>query len=134
MATVPKAGRRKCIFVLEDDRAMRELTRLHLVAEGHEVHAFEDAVEGGRALLEGAPDLLICDVNMPYMSGLELLTAMRGDPQTAAIPVIIMTSHTDDETWSKAFKLGIAAFITKPFVKDELMSAVSKALSLPKAR
>src|SRR3990172_1528277 len=111
MSSAQKSGERKCIFVIEDDRAMRELTRLHLAAEGHEVHAFADAVEGGHALLERSPDLVICDINMPYMSGLELITAMRGDPQTAAIPVIIMTSHTDDETWSKAFQLGIVDFI-----------------------
>lgn len=128
MVSDPKTGRKKCIFVIEDDRAMRELTKLHLTAEGHDVHVFEDAVEGGHAMLKQAPDLVICDVNMPYMSGLELITAIRGDPQTAAVPVIVMTSHTDDETWSKAFKLGIAAFITKPFVKDELISAVTKAL------
>jgi len=134
VATEPKTGRKKCIFVLEDDRAMRELTRLHLSAEGHEVHVFEDAVEGGHALLKQAPDLVICDINMPYMSGLDLITAMRGDPETAGIPVIVMTSHTDDETWSKAFKLGIVAFITKPFVKDELMTAVTKALGSAKPR
>lgn len=133
MASEAQIARKKCIFVIEDDRAMRELTRLHLTAEGHEVHAFQDAVEGGHALLKRAPDLVITDINMPYMSGLELVTAMRGDPQTAAIPVIIMTSHTDDETWSKAFQLGVAAFITKPLVKDELLAAVAKALKLPTA-
>ena len=133
MASEAQIARKKCIFVIEDDRAMRELTRLHLAAEGHEVHAFADAVEGGHALLERSPDLVICDINMPYMSGLELITAMRGDPQTAAIPVIIMTAHTDDETWSKAFQLGIVDFITKPLIKDEMLAAVAKALKLPTA-
>lgn len=121
--------RKTLIFVIDDNEAMRTLIRLHLQREGYEVRAFEDALEGGRAMLDSPPDLLICDINMPYMDGLEFLAAMKSDPQTARIPTIMLTSRTDEETQTAAAIAGAVRFLTKPLKRDDLVQAVDQVLS-----
>ena len=117
------------IFVFEDNEVIRNLIRIHLQQAGYAVRAFEDAVEGGKAMLESPPDLLISDINMPYMDGLEFLGAMKTDPRVARIPTILLTSRTDEETEMAAATVGAARFLTKPLRKDELLQAVEQVLS-----
>jgi DNA-binding response OmpR family regulator len=121
--------RKEIIFVFDDNDAMRTLVRLHLQQAGYEVRVFEDAVEGGRALLESPPDLLISDVNMPYMDGLEFLGAMKTDPRVARVPTIMLTSRTDEETEMAAANAGAARFLTKPLRRNDLIQAVEEVLS-----
>ncbi|MBE0614414.1 MAG: response regulator [Burkholderiales bacterium] len=121
--------RKALIFVFDDNEAIRSLVRIHLQQAGYEVHAFEDAVEGGRVMLESPPDLLICDVNMPYMDGLEFLGAMKTDPRVARVPTIMLTSRTDEETEMAAANAGAARYLTKPLRRDDLLQAVAQVLS-----
>lgn len=121
--------RKAVIFVFDDNEAMRTLIRLHLERAGYVVRAFEDAVEGGKAMLEAPPDLLISDVNMPYMDGLAFLGAMKTDPRVARVPTILLTSRTDVETEMEAANAGAARFLTKPLRRDQLMQAVEQVLS-----
>ncbi|MBK5104687.1 MAG: response regulator [Burkholderiales bacterium] len=117
------------IFVFDDNEAIRTLVRIHLQQAGYEVRVFEDAVEGGQAMLESPPDLLICDVNMPYMDGLAFLGAMKTDPRVAKVPAIMLTSRTDEETEMAAANAGAARFLTKPLRRDDLLQAVQQVLS-----
>jgi len=121
--------RKALIFVFDDNEAIRTLIRIHLQQAGYEVRVFEDALEGGRALLESPPDLLISDVNMPYMDGLEFLGAMKVDPNVARVPVIMLTSRTDSDTEMAASNAGAACFLTKPLRRDDLLQAVEQTLS-----
>ena len=88
--TPPEMTRR--ILVIEDEHVMRELLRLHLGSAGYSVEVAEDAISAGYALLKGPPDLIISDVEMPHMSGLELLAALRAEGNLARVPVIFLTS------------------------------------------
>ena len=121
--------RKPVIFVFDDNEAMRTLVRIHLQQAGYEVRAFEDAVEGGKAMLESPPDLLISDVNMPYMDGLEFLQAMKSDPRAARVPTIMLTSRTDEETATAAAIAGAVRFLNKPLRRDDLLQAVQQVLS-----
>ena len=121
--------RKPLIYVFDDNEAMRTLIRMHLQRAGYEVRVFEDAVEGGQAMLEFPPDLLISDVNMPYMDGLEFLGAMRTDPRVARVPTIMLTSRTDAETEMAAANAGAARFLTKPLRQDHLLQSVQQVLS-----
>jgi two-component system phosphate regulon response regulator PhoB len=121
------------ILVIEDDRALRDLLRAHLGARGHNVQLAADAAEGIRKILDAVPDVILCDVMMPYMDGLELLKAIRGDEISRAIPVILLTARTDDETWIEAMKLGVQRYVTKPVQLAELMQAVDWALKTARA-
>ena len=76
--TAPKAR----IAVIDDDRFIRYLLELHLRKAGYEVFAAEDAMAGGRVVLERTPDLILCDIDMPFMDGYEFVSAVRADPVT----------------------------------------------------
>ena len=121
--------RKPRIYVFDDNEAIRTLVRIHLQQAGYEVQAFEDAVEGGKAMLEAPPDLLICDVNMPFMDGLTFVGAMKTDPRVARVPIIMLTSRTDEETEIAAANAGAARYLTKPLRRDELLQVVQQVLS-----
>ena len=111
------------VAVIDDDRFIRYLLDLHLRKAGYEVFAVEDAVAGGRVVLERAPDVILCDVDMPFMDGFEFVSALRSDPSTRHIPVIFLTVNTS--FGDRARQLG-AAHLVKPLMLDELLSAVAK--------
>lgn len=116
------------ILIIEDDVDFRNLLRLHLSLAGFVLEVAEDGVEGGKAVLERPPDLVLCDVNMPFLNGFELLSLLRTDAHTAAIPVIMLSGLSDDDTMSKAMKLGAADFLTKPITLEDLMGSVHACL------
>ena len=116
------------ILVIDDDATMRHLLRLHLMALQHSVEVAADAAEAIRTILEKTPDLIISDLNMPYMDGLELLKALRGDEITKRVPVIVLTGSTSDENWMEAMRLGVTRYVIKPVQLDELVKEVNMAL------
>jgi DNA-binding response OmpR family regulator len=126
--------RKTRILVIDDDVGFLELVRIHLSSAGYEVQIAEDGVTGGRALLEQAPDLIITDVGMPFLDGFELLSLLRSDASTAAIPVILLSGHSDVDTMVKAVELGAADFITKPATRDQLLESVEACLARAKKK
>lgn len=113
------------ILVIDDDLSMLDLLRVHLNAAGHAVQVAEDAAIAVRTLFASLPEIIICDINMPYLDGFELLAALSADPLTQAIPVIFLSGRVDDESFVRARDLGVAAYLTKPVQRDELLQAVN---------
>ena len=113
------------VLVVDDDECVRELMDLHLSNAGYEVLTAEDAIVGGRLLLQQRADLLIADVELPFMSGLDLVRAIRSDALVSWLPVVFVTSHPEHE--EAAIQLG-AAYLRKPVHADELLAAVAKGL------
>ncbi len=101
---------------------------MHLNASGFTVRVAADATEAIKTILEDLPDLILSDVNMPYLDGLELLQALKGDELTAKVPVVLLTGRNDDETYIRATQLGAAGYVTKPVKLDELLGALKRAL------
>jgi DNA-binding response OmpR family regulator len=122
------------ILIIDDDIGFRDLLRIHLSSAGYQVQVAEDGVTGGRALLEQTPDLIISDVNMPFLDGFELLSLMRSDAGTAAIPVILLSGRSDGDTMAKAVELGAADFLTKPVTRDQLLESVQACLERSRGR
>jgi CheY-like chemotaxis protein len=118
-----KARAPRKIAIIDDDRLIRYLLDLHLRKAGYEVFAAEDAVAGGHLVLERAPDLIVCDIDMPYMNGYEFISALHTDPATRAIPVIFLTAKDDIE--ERARQLA-ADFLFKPITVDELLRTVAR--------
>jgi DNA-binding response OmpR family regulator len=116
------------LLVIEDDFSLRDLLRVHLSALGHHVRVAADAAEAIRTILVQTPDLILLDINMPYLNGFELLEALRGDELTQAVPVIVLTARSDDESYARARQLGATHYITKPVQLDDLISAIDSAL------
>ena len=122
------------IHVIDDYRPMRELLRAHLSVMGYEVTVSADPTEAIRTLLKESFDLIICDIDMPYMTGLELLAAIKGDAQTRQTPVIMLTARVDDDSFMEAIKLGAARYVTKPVKIEELAREVKAALAKSRPR
>ncbi|MCG6951647.1 MAG: response regulator [Betaproteobacteria bacterium] len=114
------------ILVVDDDRSLRDLLGMHLRSAGYEVELAEDAIEAGYKVLERAPDLIVCDVNMPYMDGFEFVGALKGDTTLPYIPVIFLTSREDGDL--RGNELGAVAYLVKPVRVDSLLQVVARHL------
>jgi CheY-like chemotaxis protein len=99
--------------------------RIHLGNAGYEVRLAEDAITAGHLILRDPPDLVLLDIDMPHMSGLELLEAMRADPMLPKVPVVLLTAHTDAQ--GRAKELGVG-FLSKPIFLDQLLREVAHYL------
>ena len=112
------------ILVMEDEELMRELLRMHLSNAGYEVLLAEDAVVAGHLVLRQRPDLILADIEMPFMDGLEFVELLKADEALSRIPVIFVSSRSDFEDRCK--ELGAVAFLKKPVLVDPLLAAVAK--------
>ena len=121
------------IVVIEDDVTLLDLLRVHLTGAGHDVLTAEDAALGLRAVITEAPDLILLDLTVPYLDGFEMIKALRNDPATNAIPIIVLTGRSDDDTFAEARRLGAAQFLTKPVPRDVLIRAIDAQLAAPTA-
>lgn len=126
--------RKTRILIIDDDVGFRDLLRIHLSAAGYQVQVAEDGVTGGRALLANTPDLVVSDLNMPFLDGFELLSLLHSDAETANIPVILLSGRSDGDTMAKAVELGAADFLTKPVTRDQLLESIEACLSRTRAR
>jgi CheY-like chemotaxis protein len=117
------------ILIIDDNASFRELLRIMLSGEGYEVVVAEDAVDGGKAMLAGRFDLAICDIDMPYMNGLELLAALRADPNTATLKVVLLSGRQDIETLTRAEELGVLDYLIKPVTRERLLESINACLN-----
>ena len=116
------------VLVVDDARSIRELLHAHLSRAGYRVLLAEDAVEAGNHVVHDAPDIIILDVQMPYMSGYEFLDALKSDPDTRHIPVVILSSSPDIAHPAK--KLDAVAYLAKPVLADRLLEVVALYVSM----
>ena len=114
------------ILVIDDDPNIREILGIHLRNAGYEVVTAKDGIEGGHAILKRRPDLIVSDVEMPHMDGLELIEAVRADPALASIPVVVLTTRTDWDERGK--RLGVEGYVTKPILSDNLLQVIARCL------
>ena len=121
MAAVTATARPR-VLVVDDDDSMRHLLKLHLANHGFDVSLAEDAVVAGHAVLRDPPDLILLDVQMPYMNGYEFAAALKADELTRNIPVVFLT--TDDAVAEHARKIGTEAYLNKPVTVDRLLEVL----------
>ena len=114
------------ILIVDDDASMRDLIALHLRAADYSVDQAEDAIAAGYQVLQSPPDLIISDIGLPHMNGLQFVAALRADPATDLIPVIFLTAT--DEHYETAKQLGRTEYLMKPTRGDVLLGAVRKYL------
>ncbi|MBD2080211.1 response regulator [Leptolyngbya sp. FACHB-17] len=116
------------ILVLEDNVLSQDLLRSILIPQGYEVVCVADGCSGLAQIKEQQPDLVISDIDMPGLNGLEVLRQLRLDSATAALPVILCTSAEEDCYRRIAQKLN-AVYITKPFYPTAMLEAIAQQLS-----
>lgn len=102
------------ILFVDDDPILREFAAVHLATENVEVETAGDGVEALEKIRERQPDLVLLDLEMPRMDGFELLRALRADPATLRLPVLVVTGREDVAAIDRAFEAGATSFVSKP--------------------
>lgn len=116
------------IYILEDDRNIREIEEIALKNADYEVVSFETAAEFGNRLKERVPDLLLLDLMLPDADGLRLVTQLRQNVMTMSLPVIMVTAKTTEIEKVRGLDSGADDYLTKPFSVMELISRVKALL------
>jgi two-component system, OmpR family, phosphate regulon response regulator PhoB len=116
------------ILVVEDEAALQELLAYNLERAGFAVEQAYDADEARTMIAEQAPDLVLLDWMLPYMSGLELCRQLRRQPATANLPIVMLTARVDERDRLHGLDTGADDYVTKPFSVDELIARVRAVL------
>lgn len=126
VAETKKDATRGTLLVIDDDPASRELLQRMLEKEGYAVRLAANGPDGIAAAKERRPDLITLDVMMPSMDGWAVLSALKTDPATADIPVVMLTMVEDRPM---GFALGATEYLTKPVQKSRVLEAVSRCVA-----
>jgi DNA-binding response OmpR family regulator len=116
------------ILVAEDSSTVRRLVAARLTADGYDV---VEAVDGEQALSLARsehPDLIVLDKVMPKLDGFEVVRALRGDPATQAVPIVMLTERTSEDDVLGGLDLGVEEYMSKPFSPRELALRVRRVL------
>jgi DNA-binding response OmpR family regulator len=113
---------------VDDDPLLRQLAVKVLAKYGHTVSEAENGREALRIIDRHPPDLVILDLEMPEMPGLEVLRALRSEPATAHLPVLILTASGNEAVTSASFEAGATDYLTKPFSIPQLTARVHACL------
>ncbi len=116
------------ILILEDDYATVQLLTVSLSRKGYEIVGVATAEEGLHQIRTAPPDLVLLDLMLPGMDGLAMLEILRSDPQTALLPVIVVSARSDKKRQKEAQVLGISAYLVKPYPLSALYDAIEAAL------
>ncbi len=119
------AGR---VLLIEDEANIAEAIRFILARQGCEVTVQADGLEGLAAVRAVQPDLVILDLMLPGMGGMEILQALRADPATHSLPVMMLTAKGQGRDREAATRAGVSAFMTKPFANADMVAAVRALL------
>ena len=120
----------KKVLTIDDSKTVRLIVTKHLSPFGIEILEAENGEMGVAQAKEGKPDLILLDYNMPVMDGHQTLLALKDDPSTSPIPVIMLTTETVQDTVLKLIKLGLKDFIAKPFTREILLKKVNTVISI----
>ena len=116
------------VMVIEDEKEIRDLVRYNLEKAGYRVAAAADGEEGLKQLFASRPDVLVLDLMLPGINGLEIVREVRGEPLTHDLPVLILTARSAEMDKLLGFEQGADDYLTKPFSPRELVARVGALL------
>ncbi len=123
-----KAGAFETILVVDDEEDILLLCRVNLEFEGYRVATASSGVEGLQLAREIKPSMILLDVMMPSMDGWHVLESLQGDPETAGIPVVMLTARVQGEDQMRGWSGGAADYIMKPFSPVALLETVRNVI------
>ncbi|MET7597299.1 SpoIIE family protein phosphatase [Streptomyces sp. NPDC004082] len=130
----PHPGAHARVLVADDNADMREyLTRI-LAKAGYEVTTVTDGAQALHSIRRDTPDLVVSDVMMPRLDGLELVARLRKDPRTASVPVLLLSARAGQEESIEGLQAGADDYLVKPFAAAELLARVRANLELARLR
>src|SRR3954447_24171938 len=123
---VSGAGR---VLVVDDDDVIRQLITVNLELEGFEVIPAVDGQDALDKVKDAQPDVVTLDVMMPRVDGWEAAERLRADPETAHIKVILLSARAQESDIQRGERIGVDAYLTKPFDPDELIDVVRRMVA-----
>lgn len=116
------------ILTVDDSASIRMTTKIALTNAGYQVTEAVDGADGLSKAKSGTFDLIVTDLNMPNMNGLEMIEALRQSPAHTGIPIIFLTTESDADMKARAKAAGATGWVTKPFDPDHLVKIAKKVL------
>ena len=116
------------ILIVDDETDIVSTVQYRLKSCDYDVIVDNNGQEGLEKAMQEKPDIILLDINMPVMNGLEMLERLRNYPELKNTPVIMVTAYSDSDDINKAADFGISNYVTKPFNFAELTEEISKAL------
>ena len=116
----------KTILTVDDSRTMRDMLLMTLVDAGYEVVQAEDGEDGLAKLGDRRPDAIITDINMPKLDGFGFIEKVRADPSNTAVPILVLTTESEQDRKDRARQAGATGWIVKPFNPTKLLDALRR--------
>jgi CheY-like chemotaxis protein len=133
-ATADRVGEKERILIVEDNRTITSVVKYFLELEGFEVLLAEDGLVGLKAAQRERPNVIVTDVNMPGMDGIEMVKALRADPLTRDVAILMLTSEDSLDSETRALSAGADDYILKPVEPRRLAARVKALLARSKGR
>ncbi len=126
--------RKDRILVIEDESELGKALKIILELNMFDVFVAENGNEALAILANNQVDLVLCDINLPDMSGYDILTIVRSNNKLEGMPFIFMTAFADDAEIQSGLKAGASAYLTKPFTSKELVATIKKRLEMSRSK
>lgn len=114
------------VLTVDDSRTMRDMLRVTLEESGYRVIQAADGLLGLEALDRETPDVIVTDINMPNLDGFGFIEAVRKERRFAGVPILVLTTESDQALKDRARKAGATGWITKPFEQTRLVDVVRR--------
>jgi len=114
------------VLVIDDDENIRDIVKLRLEVSGHTVHSAGDGEAGLTRARELKPDLVLLDIMMPRLNGIDVCRQLRADPELAGTPIVLLTAKGQEHDVDRGFDAGADDYIVKPFSLVELQSRLRR--------
>lgn len=118
----------KTVLTIDDSKSVRDMVMFTLEPEGYRIVAAENGAEGLDKLRAEKPDLVITDLNMPIMNGIDFISNARSEAAGSGIPIVMLTTESSPEMKQKGKTAGATGWINKPFDSDKLIAVTRKLL------
>ena len=118
----------KTVLTVDDSASVRTMVKITMTSAGYGVVEAGDGVEGLAKAKSNAVSLVITDLNMPNMNGIEFIRALRQLTPYRGVPIVFLTTESDDDVKKQAKAAGATGWITKPFKQDQLLAVAKKFL------
>ena len=116
------------VLIVDDCRTTRKLLGFYIRSKGFDVATAENGLDAMSKVATGGVNMIITDLNMPFMDGIELIKTLRTDPSCSHIPVLMITTERDAEEKKKAFEAGVNGFLTKPVSSEDVVKNIKSIM------
>lgn len=116
------------ILAVDDSKSMRQMVAMSLKSAGHDVTEAEDGVQALSSAKAAQFDIVVTDINMPNMNGIELIQALRAMPNYKFTPILCLTTESSGDMKTKGKEAGATGWIVKPFSPEKLLSVINRVM------